>query len=80
MTLSLVKIEIVPSSAVLPTLINDDEKLSKVSAWLAFGDSCGNGSWVVCLAMLLQPLATPTRLVERLRIGRPAAMRSVSLI
>ena len=72
--------DIVPSSAVLPTLINDVGKLSKVSAWLAFDDNCWNGSCVTCLALLLPPLATPTRSVERFRVGSFAAIRSLSLM
>jgi hypothetical protein len=79
-TPSLVNIEMVPSSEVLPTLISDVGKSSKVSAWFAFDDSCWNGSWVTCFAILLPPLATPTRLVDRQSIGSPAAMRSCSLM
>ena len=79
-TPSLVKIEMVPSSEVLPTLINDVGKSSKVSAWFAVGDSCWNGSCVTCFAVLLPPLATPTRLFDRRSIGSPAATRSRSLM
>eukprot|EP00956_Cyclotella_meneghiniana_P038422 scaffold154279_cov36-Cyclotella_meneghiniana.AAC.2 len=42
---SLVKIEIVPSSAVLPTLIRDVGKSLKVSACAALADSCGIGNF-----------------------------------
>lgn len=49
-TPSLVKIEIVLSSAVLPTLISEVGKSSKVSALLALSERCSNGSFVTCFA------------------------------
>lgn len=79
MTPSLVKIEIVPSSAVLPTLINEVGKSLNVSACLAFGDRCLNGKMVTCCAVLVPPFATPTRLFDLRRIGSPACFRSFSL-
>ncbi len=46
--LVLVKTDMVPSSEVLPTLINNVGKFSKVSACLARADSLWNGSRVMC--------------------------------
>lgn len=34
-------------------------------------ESCRNGRWVTCLALLVPPLATPTCQVDGRRIGRP---------
>ena len=72
--------EMVPSSHVLPTLIKDVGKSSKLSAWLACGESWENGSCMTCLARLVPPLAVLTRLVDVRRIGKPALRRSDSLI
>ena len=58
-TPSLVKIEIVPSSAVLPTLIKDVGKSLKESACAALLDSRWIGSLVTYAALLVLPLATP---------------------
>ena len=71
-TPSLLKIEMVPSSEVLPTLMREVGKSLKVSAWAAVGDRCWTGSLVTNCALLVFPLATPTRLLDRQRIGRPA--------
>ena len=69
MTPSLVvKIKIALLSVVLSTLMSEVGKLSKVSAWLAFGKSCGNQSLVICLTWLVLPLAIPTCLLEGWRI------------
>ena len=73
------KIEVVPLSDVLPTLVKDVENSLKVSAWAAFGDSCWNGSLVTYFPLLVPPLATPTLVVDRCRIRRPALILLVSL-
>ncbi len=44
----LVKTEMVPSSEVLPMLINNVEKFWKVSACLARAEKLWNGSQVMC--------------------------------
>ena len=64
--------DIVPSSAVLPTLISDDVKSLNVSAFAAQADRVGNGSCVTYVALLLPPLATPNRFVDCRRMGSPA--------
>ena len=76
MTPSLVKIDIVPSSAVSLTLIRDVEKLLNVSACLAFDDKDGKDKLVTCFPLLFSPLATITRLVDGRNIGRRAASLS----
>jgi len=70
----------VPSSAVLPTLIRDVGKSWNVTACIACAESCWNGSWVMYLAVLVLPLATPTFRVDGRRMGRPALRRSFSLL
>eukprot|EP00956_Cyclotella_meneghiniana_P016463 scaffold25994_cov45-Cyclotella_meneghiniana.AAC.4 len=70
----------VPSSDVLPTLMREVGKSLKVSAWVALLDSFLIGSFVTNWALLVLPLATPTRLVDRRSIGNPALARSCSLI
>jgi hypothetical protein len=75
-TPSFVKIDIVPSSDVLPTLISDLGKSSNESALAARSDNCLNGRRLPCLAVLVPPLATPTRFVDGRKIGRPTFMRS----
>ncbi len=77
---SFMKTETVPSSDVLPTLIRDVGKSWNVSACLDCADSFQKGSWVMYLALLVPPFATPTRRVEGLRIGKPALRRSCSLM
>ncbi len=79
-TPSLVKIDIVPSSAVLPTLINDDGKSWNVSACVAWADSALNGSCVTNVAWLTPPLATPTHLVDFQMMGSPALRQSFLLM
>ena len=79
-TPSLVKIDIVPSSVVLPVLINDDGKSWNVSACVARADSALNGSCVTKFAWLTPPLATPTRLVDFQMMGSPALRRSFLLM
>ena len=72
-TPSLVKIDIVPLSAVFPTLIRDVGNLLNVSACLAFYDNNGKGKLVTCFPLLFSPLATMTCLVDGRNIGRHAA-------
>ena len=79
-TPSLVKIEILPSSAVLPTLNKDDEKSVKVSASAACLDNFAKGSEVTNFPLLVPPLATSTRFVDLRKIGKPAIIRSFSLM
>jgi hypothetical protein len=59
-----VKIDIVPSSAVCPTLIKEFGNCSKVSACLALSDSCGNGNVVLFFALTISPFATRTFLLD----------------
>ena len=59
-----VKMEIVLSSAVLPTLISELGKSLKVSARDAVCDSCQKGSCVTFSALLMLPLATPIHLFD----------------
>jgi hypothetical protein len=54
-----VKIDMVPSSDVFPTLINDVGKFVNVSAVVARFDNCGKGSQVTCFALHVLPFATP---------------------
>ena len=79
-TPSLVKIDMVPSSESLPTLMSDVGKSSNVSALLALGLRPLNGRLVTCFAWLHSPLATATRLVDLFKIGRLALHLSFSLI
>lgn len=55
-------------------------KSSNVWALLVLGDSCLKGSWVTCLAVLLPPLATPTRLLDCWRMDRPVGDQSFLLM
>ena len=67
-----VKMEMVPSSQVLPTLMRECGKFWKESVCVAVADSCGKGKLPTCEAVLMLPLVTPTYLVEGQRMGRPA--------
>ena len=78
-TPSFVNIDIVPSSDVLPTLISELGKLSNESALAAWLDICLNGRQLTCCAVLVPPLATPTRFVDGRMVGRPTILRSCSL-
>ena len=78
-TPSLVKIDIVPSSDVLLTLISKLGKSLNESALAARSDSCLNGRRLACLAVLMPPLATPTHFVDGRKIDRPTFMRLHSL-
>ena len=60
----LVKMEIVPSSEVFPTLICDVGKLVKVSAFVARFDNCGKGSRVTFFALHVSPFNTPNFLYD----------------
>ena len=64
-------IDIVKSSDVLPTLIGDMGNCLNVSACIACGESCGNGSCEACTALLVSPFATGTCLVDLQWMGRP---------
>ena len=75
----LVKMEMVPSSAVFPTLMSDVGKSLNVSARDARSDNCVKGSFVTFSALHISPFATITRLVDFRRIGNPAAFLSFSL-
>ncbi len=78
-TPSFVNIDIVPSSGVLPTLISELGKSSNESALAAWLDSYLNGRRLTCHAVLVPPLATPTRFVDGCMIGRPTFLRSCLL-
>ena len=78
-TPSFVKMDTLPSSAVLPTLISKVGNSSNVSASAAFMESCGNGSEVTYLPLQDPPLATPTLLSDILNIGRPNLVLYFSL-
>ena len=80
MTPSLVKIDIVPSSAVLPTLIRDVGNSLNVSACHAFMDKAGQGKLVMCWPLLFSPFVTMTCLVDGRKMGRRAAALSFLLI
>ena len=56
----LVKMEMVPSSEVFPSLINDVGKLVNVSAFVALFDNCGKGSRVTFDALHVSPFAVST--------------------
>lgn len=60
------KIEIMPSLAVLLTLVSEVGKLSNKLAWAADSDKAQKVSLVTLVAVLLMLLATPTCL-ERYR-------------
>ena len=75
-TPSLVKIDTVPSSAVLPTLMRDVGKSSNESAVAAFGERLLNGRRVTYFALLAPPFATPTLLIDFFRIGKPMCFLS----
>ena len=79
-TPSLVKIDIVPSLAVLPTLIREVGNSLHVSACCAFVDKAGKGRLIVCWPLLFSPFATMTRLVDGRKMGRCAASLSFLLI
>ena len=79
-TLSLVKIDIVPSSAVFPTFIRDVGNSLNVSECRAFVDKTGKGKLVTCWPLIFSPFATMTSLVDGRKMGMRAATLSFSLI
>ena len=70
-TQSFVKMDTVPSSDVLPTLISEVENSLNVSASAAFLKIYGNGSEVTYLPLQAPPLDTPTFLFDILNSSRP---------
>ena len=60
----LVKMEMVLSLAVFPTLISNVGKLENVSAVVTHFDSCGKGSCGTFVALHLHPFATLTFLLD----------------
>ena len=72
-TLVLVKMEMVPSSEVFPTLISNLGKLENVSAVVARFDNCGKGSRVTFFALHVSPFATPTYLLDERKMGMHAS-------
>ena len=75
----LVKMDMLPSSSVLPTLISMVGNYSNMSASDALLDSCGNDSVVTYVPFQALPLDTPTFLSDVLNIGRPNFVLSFSL-
>jgi len=72
----LVKIEMVLSSEVFPTLINDVGKLVNVSAFVARFDNYGKVSRVTFFALHVSPFATPTFLLDDPKMGMHASFLS----
>jgi len=68
-TPSMVNIDILPLSAVFPTLIRDVGNLLNMSACFTFGDIDGKGKLVTCCPLLFSLLATMSRLVDGRSIG-----------
>ena len=64
-----VNTDVVSSSANWLTLINDELKLSNVSAFVALLEKFFNGIWTSYLPELMPPLATNTFLFDFLNIG-----------
>ena len=77
--LSLVKMDTLPSSAVLSTRISDVGDYLNVSASAALLESCRNGSVATYLPLQAPPLATPNSLSDTRNIGRPNCFLSFSL-
>ena len=67
----LLKMDTLPSSTVLTTLISDVGNYSNVSVSDALLESYGNGSILTDLPLKAPPLATPTFLSDIFNIGRP---------
>ena len=74
-----VKIDTLPSSAVLPTLISDVGTSCNVSASAAFLESCGNGSVVTHLPLQDPQLVICNFLSNILNIGGPNFVLYISL-
>ena len=71
--------DILPSSAVLHTLISEVGNSSNVSASDDLLESCGNGSEVTYLTLQAPSLDTHTFLFDILNIGRPNLVLSFLL-
>ena len=65
----LVKMEMVPSSEVFSSLINNVGKLVNVSAFVACFYNCGKGSRVTFVALHVPPFATLTFFLDERRMG-----------
>ena len=74
------KIDIVPSLAVLPTLIREVGNSLNVFACSASVDKAGKGRPVTCWPLLFSLFATMLCLVDGLKMGRRAASLTFSLI
>ena len=61
------KMDMLPSSAVFPTLMSEVGKSLNVSASAAFVESCGKGSAVTYCPLHVLPFATPTFLADILQ-------------
>ncbi len=72
----LVKMEMVPSLEVFPTLISNVGKLENVSAFVARFDNCEKGSHVTFVALHVSPFATPTFLFDEPKMGMHASFLS----
>ena len=73
-----VKIEMLPSSLIAPTLNSESLNFSNVSPVLAFDDSPWKGRLTLYLPSLTLPSATWTRLSDSLMIDRPASLHIAS--
>ena len=71
-----VKMDMVPSSEVLPKLISEVGKLVNVSAVVACFENCGKGSCVTFFALHLPPFTTSTFLLDERRMGIHASFLS----
>ena len=78
-TQSLVKVDMLPLSDLLPTLISDVGNFFNVSASAALLESCRNDSAVTYLIFKALLLSPPTFLSDILNIGRPNFFLSFSL-
>jgi hypothetical protein len=67
------KMKIVPSLEVCPTLISDVGKLMNVSAFVARFDNCGKGSRVTFFALHVSPFAVSTFLFDERKMGMHAS-------
>ena len=74
----LVKMEMVPSLEVFPTLINDLGKLVNMSAFVTRFDNCGKGSHVTFFALHVSPFAILTCLFDERKMGMHASFLSSS--
>ena len=72
----LVKMEMVLSLEVFPTLVNNVGRLVNVSAFVARFDSCGKGSCVTFFALHVSPFAPPTFFFDERKMGMHASFLS----